>query len=139
MLAAYRSQVVHPRLHVAALALAATCLTATVLHYLGAWTGNPLTWAAWLLAVGAYAGSFLKPPISRPPRTAQSVLASELGIAIVVVVLYWVTHLWNFSIAPWNANGLFDDGAWDDLLRRKSRTQWTVPAGVLRPGGLYQP
>ncbi len=113
MLAAYRSQVVHPRLHVVALALAAICVTATVLHYLGAWTGNPLTWAAWLLAVAAYAASFLDLPLPRPPRTARSLLASELGIAILVLVLYVVTHLWNFPIAPWNANGLFDDAAWD--------------------------
>ncbi len=113
MLAAYRRQVVHPRLHVVALALAAICVTATVLHYLGAWTGNPLTWAAWLLAVAAYAASFLDLPLPRPPRTARSLLASELGIAILVLVLYVVTHLWNFPIAPWNANGLFDDAAWD--------------------------
>lgn len=30
-----------------------------------------------------------------------------------ITILYWVTHLWNFSGAPWNQNGLFDDAAWD--------------------------
>ena len=34
-------------------------------------------------------------------------------ITIFVTLLYWITHLWNFSGAPWNQNGLFDDAAWD--------------------------
>jgi hypothetical protein len=32
---------------------------------------------------------------------------------LFVTILYWVTHLWNFTGAPWNQNGLFDDAAWD--------------------------
>ncbi len=113
MLAAYRRQVVHPRLHLAAFALAATCVTATVLHYLGVLPGNPLTWASWLLAVAAYAGSFLKLRLTRPPLSVRSLGTSEPAIAILVLLLYLVTHLWNFPIAPWNTNGLFDDAAWD--------------------------
>jgi len=34
-------------------------------------------------------------------------------ITVFVTILYWVSHLWNFSGAPWNQNGLFDDAAWD--------------------------
>ena len=32
---------------------------------------------------------------------------------IFVIVLYFSSHLINFSTAPWNQNGLFDDAAWD--------------------------
>jgi len=113
VLAAYRRGIVHPGLHLAAVALAAVCVTSTVLHFAGVFPGNPLTWASWLLAVGAYAASFLRLPALRLPLTAGDFRTSEFAIAIVVLLLYLVTHLWNFQVAPWNTNGLFDDAAWD--------------------------
>lgn len=118
MLAVYRRQVVHFRLHVAALGLAAICVAATTLHYQGVFVGNPLTWAAWLLAMAAYSASFLKVPLTRPARSGGAQRASELSLTLLVLVLYLVTHLWNFQIAPWNANGLFDDAAWDIYFAR---------------------
>jgi len=113
LLAAYRRQVVHPRLHLAAIALAAICVTATVLHYAGILPGNPLTWGSWILAVAAYAGSFWKMRIVWPRLSVRSFGTSEFAIAILVLPFYLVTHLWNFQVAPWNTNGLFDDAAWD--------------------------
>lgn len=37
----------------------------------------------------------------------------DLLVCIFVIVLYFSSHLINFSTAPWNQNGLFDDAAWD--------------------------
>jgi hypothetical protein len=42
-------------------------------------------------------------------HTDKKVLLTFLFIAII----YWISHLWNFNSAPWNAYGLFDDAAWD--------------------------
>jgi hypothetical protein len=118
VLAAYRRQIVHPRLHLVAVVLAVVCAAATVLHYQGVFPGNPFTWAGWLLAVAAYTGSQLKPGAISIPRTARSLRASELAIVLFVLPLYLVTHLWNAQDAPWNTNGLFDDAAWDIYFAR---------------------
>jgi hypothetical protein len=100
------------------LALAAIGVMATVGHYVGWLAGNPLTWAAWLLAIGAYAASFLTLPLPRPSISTRTLGSSELAIAVGVLVIYAVTHLWNFPVAPWNQNGLFDDAAWDIYFAR---------------------
>ncbi|MFH1841142.1 MAG: glycosyltransferase family 39 protein [Candidatus Shapirobacteria bacterium] len=37
----------------------------------------------------------------------------DLLLCAFIVTLFFISHLMNFSIAPWNHNGLFDDAAWD--------------------------
>ena len=136
MLAAYRRQIVHPGLHLAALALAAVCVTATVLHYLGAFPANPLTWASWILAVAAYAGSFLRLRAPGIPGSARSFRTSELAMAILVLPLYLVTHLWNIRNAPWNTYGLFDDAAWDIYFARNHAFNGAFQAAFFDQVGL---
>ena len=116
MLAAYRDQVIHRRLHAASMGLLVVCVVATVLHYEGTYPGNPLTWAAWILSIGAYTLSFVR---ARPRQASWTWLRRpELLIALAVLAAYLITHLWNISSAPWNANGLFDDAAWDIYFAR---------------------
>lgn len=98
--------------------MAAACVTSTGLHYLGLSPGNPLTWASWFLAVAAFGGSFVTIRGDAPALSAGRLIRSELAIAVAVLLLYLVTHLWNYPIAPWNANGLFDDAAWDIYFAR---------------------
>jgi hypothetical protein len=117
LLAAYRQAVVRPRLHLAALALAVVSLVATIAHYSGTVPGNPLTWAAWLPAVGGYIASF-RITTRLPSGGVAGFLRSEPGIALLLLVVYAVTHLWNYPTAPWNNNGLFDDAAWDVYFAR---------------------
>ena len=116
MIAAYRHRIAYPALHLAAIVLFAGCAAATILHYTGASPGNDVMWLAWLLALAAYTGSF----IPRRPRLPGSpeIVRSELVLAVGVLTLYLVTHLWNFGIAPWNTSGLFDDAAWDIYFAR---------------------
>ncbi|MBR2523711.1 MAG: glycosyltransferase family 39 protein [Clostridiales bacterium] len=38
---------------------------------------------------------------------------------IAVSILYFIIHLYNYSNAPWNNNGLFDDAAWDIFVARE--------------------
>jgi hypothetical protein len=90
---------------------------ATVLHYTGAFPGNALTWAAWIIAVAAYIGSF-RVGLRMEWRGLRSAAASEAGIGVLVAALYVPTHLWNYTTAPWNNYGIFDDAAWDVYFAR---------------------
>lgn len=36
-----------------------------------------------------------------------------LLLLVGMVIVYFLTHMWNFQHAPWNVNGLLDDAAWD--------------------------
>lgn len=46
-------------------------------------------------------------------RIARLIYRTDLPIILFVIFLYFSSHLINFSTAPWNQNGLFDDAAWD--------------------------
>ena len=96
---------------------AGVALVATILHFTGAFPGNTLAWAAWILAVAAYLGSFGGRAAVRW-RGFHTFARSEPGIALLVAVLYAPTHLWNYATAPWNNFGLFDDAAWDVYFAR---------------------
>lgn len=84
----------------------------STLHYTGDWYGNPLSLITWLFAVGFLIYSFVPPNFSLKKYVIH-IRRVDLFIALFIVMLYCVTHLWNFSSAPWNQNGLFDDAAWD--------------------------
>ena len=118
MLAAYTNQIAHRRLHLAAIVLAAVSVVATILHYEARFPGNPLTWSAWILAIAAFTGSFLKPNAVQLPRSMGGVGSTGFGTVLLVLPLYLITHLWNYASAPWNSNGLFDDAAWDIYFAR---------------------
>jgi hypothetical protein len=113
MLSYLRSHVVHPNLLVGALAAWIVCIVTTALHYTGTYPGNDVDWISWLAAVALFCGAFLRPTFSISSPSRRALLRSELWIALLVLLMYLPTHLWNISSAPWNTNGLFDDAAWD--------------------------
>lgn len=80
----------------------------TYLHYINVFYGNHVLWIGWILTLLLLFSSLIS-------FKSISVRFEKKGLLLVlfVGVLYWVTHLWNFQIAPWNQNGLFDDAAWD--------------------------
>jgi hypothetical protein len=135
VLTAYRRQITHPGVHVAAIALFAVGAVATILHYLGLAPGNPLTWSAWIAAVAAYAASFARRPQGPPSLTISGVLRSEPVLAVVILVIYAITHLWNNETAPWNSNGLFDDAAWDIYFARSHAFSGPFQAAFYDPVG----
>jgi len=45
----------------------------------------------------------------------KSVLKPKTAFFLFWILFFVVSHLWNFSTAPWNGNGLFDDSAVDLL------------------------
>jgi len=78
-----------------------------VLHYQGITPKTPITWVAWLIGLSLYFYSLKGAPIKSKPKK------STLYLLLFVTLIYFTAHLWNYSIAPWNTDGLFDDAAWD--------------------------
>jgi hypothetical protein len=74
--------------------------------------GNNLSWISWILAILILSYSFLPSNLALK-HVIERIQKSDFIIALFTVVLYLSTHLWNFTTAPWNQNGLFDDAAWD--------------------------
>lgn len=86
------------------------CLVVTAAHYSGWWVGNVWMWILWIVSSGLFICSAAGKKIRiRLPLIQRRCLA----IIILVSLLFLVTHLWNWSSAPWNMYGLFDDAAWD--------------------------
>jgi hypothetical protein len=83
-----------------------------IFYYMGYTSLNTLSVLLWL-------GSGFLLFYSLLPKTLQFkkefLFRSKRTVAIIlgVAAVYWITHLWNFSSAPWNSFGLFDDAAWD--------------------------
>jgi hypothetical protein len=84
----------------------------TSLHYTNIYYGNNLSWITWLTAIATFLLSFCPRNISFKKMFAK-ISKTDIWLAIFMAILFWATHLWNFSSAPWNQNGLFDDAAWD--------------------------
>lgn len=81
------------------------------LHYTNILYGNNVMWISWILAVVTFSFSFFR---SIPAQNIKKLVYNKTSLLILfIIVLYWFSHLWNFSSAPWNQYGLFDDAAWD--------------------------
>ena len=82
------------------------------LHYMILFPGNNLSWISWVIAVVIFSYSFAPRNFSIK-KILGKIKRRDLFIGLFVTLLYFTTHLWNISSAPWNQNGLFDDAAWD--------------------------
>lgn len=89
-----------------------TVLVFSSLHYMNIFYGNSLMWISWVIAVATFSFSFF-PRVISFQNLNKLIQRKDLAVALFIVALFWSTHLWNFSSAPWNQNGLFDDAAWD--------------------------
>lgn len=94
------------------LASLAACAIGAILHYQKRAWGNPAHPAGWLLSI-----FFVILAFSPPPRQIAASLKSSLntktGFFVFWIVFFTASHLWHFSRAPWNGNGLFDESGWD--------------------------
>ena len=83
----------------------------SIFHYTNIYYGNNFSWIFWITSVVLFFYSFL--PTRKTKQAFSFVNKSYFLIFLIVFFVYWTSHLWNFSAAPWNQNGLFDDAAWD--------------------------
>lgn len=63
--------------------------------------------SAWYLALIPY--YFLLKPTKEPKFWTKNTTI----LILFTTFIYFLSHLWNYNIAPWNNFGLFDDAAWD--------------------------
>jgi len=88
------------------------CTLGATAHYLKWAWGNLWQLVGWLLSM-----LFLLLAFSPPPREIaaglKSVSRSKTAFFIFWILVFTVSHLWNFRIAPWNGNGVFIDSAVD--------------------------
>ena len=94
------------------------CLMATSLHYTNTYPGNPVTWAGWLLSVVFLLLTY-SPTLQDVKEWLKSLNSLFLWVMVSLAVFFVVSHLWNFSTAPWNQHGLFDDAAWDIYFAKR--------------------
>lgn len=104
--------VTHQRLFIGAWISWIGCVAVTIAHYSGLWYGNSWTWVLWIAASALFIASFISSNTIHW-FTNVSIHRRVLIIIGLVSLLFFVTHLWNWSTAPWNNFGLFDDAAWD--------------------------
>lgn len=107
-----KSRIFHPRAFIFSLILFLLFCLFTSLYYLKIAPLDSLAFICWIMAVSALINSFFPTKVTAKTRLS-STRRFEIFLLLFVIVLYFASHLWNFSTAPWNQNGLFDDAAWD--------------------------
>ncbi|MBR3277527.1 MAG: hypothetical protein IKG01_01285 [Lachnospiraceae bacterium] len=99
------------KMFLASLILALYNFGITLLMYLDVAANNFAVYVTWPLSVVLLILSFRK---TIEKDTRRFTFKDPLLITLLIVAaVYLITHLYNFSNAPWNEYGLFDDGAWD--------------------------
>ena len=96
----------------------AGCLIATSLHYQNIWHGNSWTWISWLITLILLFAAVLSREglrLNKLPEFSKT----NIQILLCLGALFVLTHYWNFSTAPWNYNGIFDDAAWDIYFAKR--------------------
>jgi hypothetical protein len=90
----------------------AACAVGATLHYLKRAWGNSAHPAGWLLGM-----LFVVLAFSPRPRQIAAGLRSSLNpktaFFVFWILFFTAAHVWHFSRAPWNGNGLFDESGWD--------------------------
>lgn len=94
------------------------CALSATAHYAKWAWGNPWQPITWLLSMLLLLLAFLPEPRQIVDRL-ESLLNPKTAFFVFWILVFTVSHLWKFSTAPWNGNGLFDDSA-VDLLFLKS-------------------
>ena len=91
---------------------AVICVLSATAHYTKWSWGNPWQPVTWLLSMLFLLLAF----VPEPPQIAnwlKSLLKPKTAFFLFWILVFTISHLWKFSTAPWNGNGLFDDSAVD--------------------------
>jgi DNA-binding beta-propeller fold protein YncE len=111
-----------PRLRILFLGLSlaslAACAFGAAAHYLKWAWGNPWQPIGWLLGMLFLLLAFFPRP-RELTAGLKSLIHTKTVFFLFWILVFVVSHLWNFSTAPWNGNGLFDESG-NDLGYLKS-------------------
>jgi hypothetical protein len=94
------------------LASLAVCAFGAAPHYLKWVWGNSWQLIGWLLSMLFLLLAFLPQP-RKITAGLRSLICLKTAFFLFWSLVFVVSHLWNFSTAPWNGNGLFDESGWD--------------------------
>src|SRR5207249_2489179 len=90
----------------------AICTGGGTAHYLKHAWGDPWQPIGWLLSMFFLLCAFLPDP--RDLATGfKSLIKPKTAFFLFWILVFVVSHLWNFRTAPWNGNGLYDESGWD--------------------------
>ncbi len=124
-----KSRFVTPRIFLLGLSFLSTviCAFAAAAHYQKSAWGDVWQPIGWLLGLLFLLLAFLPSPRELATRLKASI-KPKTGFFLFWILFFVVSHLWNFSTAPWNGNALFDESGWD---------LWYLKSYVI--GHAYQP
>jgi len=88
------------------------CAAAAAAHYRGVVWADPWQPIGWLLSMFFLLLAFSPNPRELPTRL-QALIQPKTAFFFFWILLFVVSHLWNFRTAPWNGNALFDESGWD--------------------------
>jgi DNA-binding beta-propeller fold protein YncE len=88
------------------------CAFAAAAHYQKSPWGDMWQPIGWLLGMSFLLFAFL--PGARDLATGlKTLIKPKTAFFLFWILLFIVSHLWNFRTAPWNGNSLFDESGWD--------------------------
>jgi hypothetical protein len=94
------------------------CAFSAASHYLRWAWGNPWQPIGWVLGMLFLLLAFSPPPL-QIAASLKSLIKPKTAFFMFWIVVFVVSHLWNFSSAPWNGDALFDESG-NDLGYLKS-------------------
>ena len=113
------------------------CAVAAAAHYLHWAWGNPWQPISWLLSMLLLLAAFSPSP-QQIVTGSKSLLKPKVAFFAFWILVFAGAHLWNFSTAPWNGNGLFDESAWDlyflkhNIIGHPFQPVWPDHTGLTR-------
>src|SRR6266699_1151434 len=119
-LALGRSQLLTPRIVLLGLSIISLviCAWAGAAHYRKLVWGDPWQPIGWLLSMLFLLCAFLPAP-GGLATGFKSLLKPKTAFFLFWILFFVVSHLWNFRMAPWNGDALFDESG-NDLGYLKS-------------------
>src|ERR1700730_16321642 len=88
------------------------CVISATAHYLKCASGNRGQPVGWLFSMFFLLLAF-SPPLRQIAASLKSLIKPKTAFFVFWILVFVVSHLWNFNTAPWNGNGLFDESGWD--------------------------
>ena len=88
------------------------CVVGGVAHYRKATWGDPWQPIGWLLSMLFLLAAFTAGP-GELARRFKSLANRKAAFFFFLILLFVISHLWNFRTSPWNGDSLFDESGWD--------------------------
>ncbi|MDR3239382.1 MAG: glycosyltransferase family 39 protein, partial [Clostridiales bacterium] len=84
----------------------------SLFQYLNLIAVDKISWIFWLASIALLFAAFLERGQIR--RYPSKIRKQEIVLFALLTLVYFITRLFRFDVAPWNFfSGLFDDAAWD--------------------------